>query len=128
MKKFAMAIAATFILASAAVGSAMASQLSDREIVGAIGGKKVVLSTRLGKLPMRYYPDKRVTADGTGSGLGRFFAPKETGRWWVKNDQLCQKWPTWYDGRTFCFVLTRSGPSSLTWVRDDGAKGTAQIF
>ena len=37
--------------------------------------------------------------------MASMFAPKETGRWWVENNQLCQQFPTWYKGRRFCFVI-----------------------
>jgi hypothetical protein len=50
-----------------------------------------------------------VTGDGTALGLGRWLAPKETGRWWVRGDRLCQQWPTWYDGKPSCFQIRMTG-------------------
>ena len=55
------------------------------------------------------------------------FAPKEEGRWWVEDNSLCQKWPSWYRGRQFCFKITSLGEGRISWLRDDGAKGTARI-
>jgi hypothetical protein len=60
--------------------------------------------------------------------MASMFAPKEEGRWWVDGKRLCQKWPSWYQGRTFCFTLNSTGPNKLSWVRNDGAKGTAVII
>jgi hypothetical protein len=101
--------------------------LSGPEIKSTIGGKTVLLKTRWGGFPLRYASGGRVTGDGTALGLARFFAPKETGRWWVQGDQLCQQFPTWYNGRQFCFTLSRTGDASLKWVREDGYSGTATI-
>ena len=106
---------------------ALAKKLSGNEIKGMISGKKVILNTTWGGFPLQYKSSKRVTGDGTGLGLARFFAPKETGRWWVTSNQLCQKFPTWYKGRTFCFELERISGSELRWKREDGYSGTASI-
>ena len=107
--------------------SAHASNLSGKEINRLISGKKVVLQTSYGAFPLRYKSSKRVVGDGTGLGLARFFAPKETGRWWVASNRLCQKFPTWYRGKTFCFTLEKEGSNKLRWKREDGYSGTAII-
>ena len=104
-----------------------AKNLSGNQINRLISGKKVVLQTSFGAFPLRYNASRRVTGDGTGLGLARFFAPKETGKWWVKSNQLCQKFPTWYRGQTLCFSLQKAGTNKLRWRRDDGYSGTAVI-
>ena len=80
-----------------------------------------------GEFPLNYKRSGVVTGDGTALGLGKFFAPKESGRWWVKGENLCQQWPTWYDGKTTCFQIRKTGERSLNWVRDDGRSGKARI-
>jgi hypothetical protein len=50
----------------------------------------------------------------------------DSGKWWVENDQLCQKWTSWMDGKSYCYKLTQNG-SSVQWVRNDGRSGTARI-
>ena len=110
------------------VSFAQASQkLSGSDIKKTISGQKVVLATSYGSFPLRYSASKRVTGDGSELGLAKFFAPKETGKWWVRANKLCQKFPTWYSGRTFCFTLEKTGPSTLKWRRSDGFSGTATI-
>ena len=115
------------IIAVASQSPVLANKLSGNEINSLISGKKVLLQTSWGSFPLRYATSRRVTGDGTALGLARFFAPKETGKWWVKSDQLCQKFPTWYRGKTFCFSLEKAGAKKLRWRRDDGYSGTALI-
>lgn len=116
------------LLLIAPVNSAGADALGEREIKSVIAGQTVLLSTGYGfSLPLHYGRDGNVTGDGTGTMLGRFFAPKETGRWWVENDRLCQQWPSWYEGRTFCFTVRKTGSRTIEWRRDDGYSGTARI-
>ncbi len=107
--------------------TAQASKLSGREINNLIAGKRVMLATRWGSFPLRYRTNKRVTGDGSALGLARFFAPKETGNWWIASNQLCQRFPTWYKGQSFCFSITQTGTNTIRWVRNDGYAGTATI-
>ncbi len=59
--------------------------------------------------------------------MAKMLAPKETGSWWVKGPKLCQKWKSWYDGKTLCFTINKTGKSTISWKRDDGLAGTARI-
>ena len=101
--------------------------MSGAEISNLITDKKVILETSYGKFPLRYRVDKSVTGDGRKTGLARFFAPKETGNWWVRSNSLCQRWPTWYDGKAFCFKVEKISSNKIRWIRDDGYSGTAVI-
>ena len=107
--------------------AAALANMTDAEIVEVVSGKTVRLATRWGSFPLIYRPNKTVSGNGKALGLARFFAPEETGRWFVRNDRLCQQFPTWYDGKTNCFRLRRTGPNSLSWTRDDGYSGTATV-
>ncbi|TCK31517.1 hypothetical protein EV667_1627 [Ancylobacter aquaticus] len=109
-----------------AAAPAVAEPLSGAEIKERIGGELVRLSTPYGvTLPLIYRDDGVVSGDLSGFSVGAMLAPREEGRWWVKDDRLCQKWPTWYDGRTYCFTITSLGPTKIAWTRDDGLSGTA---
>ena len=51
---------------------------------------------------------------------------QDSGKWWVENDQLCQKWRVWMNGEQFCYKLTLNG-ETVQWLRNDGRSGTARI-
>ena len=102
----------TLSLAVIAAGCAaavplMAGELSGPEIRALIGGEKVRLSTPFGiALPLEYRKDGVVLGDVSSFSMAQMLAPREEGRWWTTGTSLCQKWPTWYDGRQFCFKIT----------------------
>ncbi len=106
---------------------AIADDLNGQDIKATIGGKRVVLSSVGFQFPLFYNNNGRVTGDGSAVGLSKFFAPKETGSWWVAGNQLCQKFPTWYKGQTFCFTLQMTDANNLSWKRNDGYSGSAKI-
>ncbi|WP_422370029.1 hypothetical protein [Hoeflea sp.] len=116
------------ICVSAAPVTAAAEQLSGSELKNFVVGKRVYLATPFGgEFPLNYKPSGAVTGDGSALGLGKFMAPKETGRWWVRGDRLCQQWPTWYDGKPSCFRIQKTGDRTLNWERQDGRSGKARI-
>ena len=53
-------------------------------------------------------------------------ADRDTGRWWIKSDQVCQKWEIWLDSRAYCFTLRFEG-RTVHWRRNDGEAGTARL-
>lgn len=109
-------------------GAASAEQLDGPKIKKLIAGETVRLNTPFGiALPLRYRADGVVVGDVSGISAARMFAPKEEGRWWIEDNSLCQKWPSWYKGRQFCFKITSLGERRISWLRDDGARGTARI-
>jgi hypothetical protein len=125
----AVLAAALLVGAGGSIAPAQArAQLSEREILKTVAGKRIYLKTPLGgEFPLYYRADGRVDGSGDAVGLGRFMQPKDEGRWWVKGNRLCQKWQTWYDGKRFCFTLSKGEGASLYWMRDDGLEGRARI-
>lgn len=115
------------VICGVATAPSLAADLKGQDIKSAISGKRVVLSSVGFEFPLFYNNNGRVTGDGSAVGLSKFFAPKETGSWWVADNQLCQKFPTWYKGQTYCFTLQMTGPNKLSWQRNDGYTGSAKI-
>ncbi len=127
MKTAPIILVSLVMLAAPLMQTAHATTLSNSEIVEAVSDKTIRLASRWGSFPLYYNPNKQVTGNGKSLGLARFAAPKETGRWRVTGGRLCQKFPTWLDGRENCFTLERDGSDKLKWLRQDGASGTATV-
>ena len=126
MRLTVLAILAAAFVAQPAAASAEA--LDGDAIRSLISDRRVYLSTPYGiELPLDYASNGAVSGDVSGFSLASMFAPRETGQWWVRDNRLCQKWPSWYDGKTACFSLSKASGGRLAWVRDDGLKGTARI-
>jgi hypothetical protein len=127
MKKTgAILLAATLALpATAALG---AEQLAGDALRQAISGKTVYLNISGFELPIRYASNGRMTGKmGTvAASFSRGDGASDSGKWWVADDQLCQKWTSWMNGKEYCYKLTRQG-AAVRWVRNDGRSGTARI-
>lgn len=108
--------------------AAAAQELSGTEIKKRVSGERVYLSTPFGvELPLTYKASGQVIADVSGFSAASMFAPRETGRWWIEGNRLCQKWPTWRKGRQYCFTIKQTGENRISWLRNDGKTGTARI-
>ena len=102
--------------------------LSGEELRQAISGKTVYLNVSGFELPIVYSANGRMkgTMGTVAASFSRGDGSSDTGKWWVGKDQLCQRWSSWMDGKTYCYKLTRNG-STVRWVRNDGHSGTARI-
>ncbi|WP_246659344.1 hypothetical protein [Rhizobium sp. FY34] len=111
------------------VNSAAAEQsFTASDIQKLIVGKRIYLAAPLGgEFPLNYRRSGVVDGSGEAVGLGRLAKPNDTGKWWIKNDRLCQQFTTWYKGAPMCFELIRTGETTLKWIRDNGQTGTARI-
>lgn len=122
-------LAAGLLGLSAGAGAAEESgTLSGPEVRALISGEVVKLDTPFGlSLPLYYRADGTVKGDISGFSMAGMLAPREDGRWWIDGNRMCQKWPSWYDGKTACFTIRKLGPGRIGWLRDDGTAGTAQM-
>ena len=118
----------SFAVLAVAPASASAEVLSGAALKSFVSGKRIYLAVPLGgEIPLTYRKNGRVDGTGEAAGLGKYMTPKDSGRWWVSGDRLCQKWQEWYDGRTFCFTVAKISDSRIRWVRDDGKSGVARV-
>ena len=127
MKIGALIGAASLALVATAL-QAEPSQLSGDELRQAISGKTVYLNVSGFELPISYAANGRMTGKMSmaAASFSRGDGAQDRGKWWVADDQLCQQWTSWMDGKTYCYRLTREG-STVRWVRNDGRSGTARI-
>ena len=126
--RFALAGVVTALAVFAMAPSASAEALSGAALKSFVSGKRIYLAVPLGgEIPLTYRRNGQVDGSGEAAGLGKYMTPKDKGRWWVSGNKLCQKWQEWYDGRTFCFTVTKLSDSRIRWVRDDGKSGTARV-
>jgi hypothetical protein len=114
-------------------GSALANEnttiLAGNKLREAVSGKTVYLMTSIGaEIPIRYRANGTMHGASTASlaALAGESVSKDTGRWWIVREQLCQQWKNWSDQRSHCYKLRTAG-SSVQWRRNDGKTGTARI-
>ncbi|MEO0543843.1 MAG: hypothetical protein AAFY99_08495 [Pseudomonadota bacterium] len=118
----------SLLISVSAPTTAASETLSGDVLKSFVNGKRVYLRVPLGgEFPLYYQTNGQVTGDGTALGLGRYLAPKETGRWFVRGSKLCQQFPTWYKGEVSCFRIYKTGETTLRWTRDDGYSGRARV-
>jgi hypothetical protein len=124
----ALFLAAAIALPFTAALAAEPTKLAGDELRKAVSGKTVYLNVSGFELPIRYAANGRMTGKmGTvAASFSRGDGSSDSGKWWVADDQLCQKWMSWMEGKQYCYKLTRQG-ASVRWVRDDGRSGTARI-
>jgi hypothetical protein len=127
MKIGALIIAAGFAL-PALPATAEPISLAGDELRQAISGKTVYLNVSGFELPIKYSPNGRMsgTIGAVTASFSQGDGSSDRGKWWVENDQLCQKWTSWMDGQSYCYRLTRDG-NIVQWTSNDGRSGTARI-
>ncbi|MGH6734516.1 MAG: hypothetical protein ACRECX_00335 [Methyloceanibacter sp.] len=128
MKIGALLLAAGLALPATAAFGAEPASLAGDELRKAISGKTVYLNISGFELPIRYASNGRMSGKmGTvAASFSKGDGASNSGKWWVADDQLCQKWTSWMDGKQYCYRLTRQG-AAVRWVRNDGRSGTARI-
>jgi hypothetical protein len=108
--------------------TALAEAMSGNDIRSDIIGRTIYIATPLGgELPLNYHSSGQVDGSGRALGFAAFGKPADTGKWWIKDDRLCQQFETWYKGAPNCYRLERTAPDRIRWTRDNGQKGLARI-
>ncbi len=128
MLKQILLAAAFSVLALAAALAAEPASLSGDELRKVVSGKTVYLTISGFELPIRYSPSGSMEGSMgvVAASLARGDGASDRGKWWISGNQLCQRWTSWMEGKSYCYTLTRQG-NSVRWLRDDGRSGTARI-
>ncbi|MGB2932177.1 MAG: hypothetical protein WBE08_11690 [Methyloceanibacter sp.] len=127
MKIGAFVLAAGLAL-PALPAAAESVSLAGDELRQAVSGKTVFLNISGFELPIRYSSNGRMKGSmgAVAASFSRGDGASDSGKWWVADDQLCQRWSSWMDGKSYCYKLTQNG-TKVQWVRNDGHAGTARI-
>lgn len=128
MKRILLIAALSGLTVSAAM-AASTGKMNSQELRKALSGKTIYLNQSGIVLPIAYRSNGTMSGRlkiSTAALVGSGTSPKDSGRWWIAKDQLCQKWKSWQSGKSYCYKLTRNG-QNVVWVRDDGRRGTARI-
>jgi hypothetical protein len=127
MKARAILFAAAVSLPSVAA-SGDPPFLAGNALRNAVSGKTVYLHISGFELPIRYSASGRMSGKmGTmAAALSSGDGASDSGRWWIENNLLCQRWSSWMEGKSYCYKFTLKG-KSVRWVRNDGRSGTARI-
>jgi hypothetical protein len=128
MLKSALTTAAVVSTLAFGAVAAKAESLTGDALRNAVVGKTVFLKISGFELPIQYSSSGTMKGSlGTiAAAFSRGDGSSDRGKWWIAEDQLCQKWNTWMEGQTYCYKLSRNG-SQVQWVRNDGRSGTARI-
>jgi hypothetical protein len=126
--KFGAWVVAAGLALPATASVAEPAQLAGDELRQAVSGKTVYLNISGFELPINYAANGRMSGkmSTVAASFSRGDGAQDRGKWWVANDQLCQQWTSWMDGKAYCYRLTRDG-ATVRWVRNDGRSGTARI-
>ena len=129
MKVGALVLAAGLVLPATANSRRRGWRAHRRQLRKTVSGKTVFLIISGFELPINYSANGRMTGkmSTAAASLSRGDGSSDSGKWWVENDQLCQKWTAWMDGKTYCYKLTQQGKTTVRWVRNDGRSGTARL-
>jgi hypothetical protein len=105
-----------------------ATSLTEDQLRQAIIGKTIYLNVSGFELPIRYKANGRMTGSmgAVAATFSRGDGSRDSGRWWIEANQLCQRWTSWMDGQSYCYKITRQG-KIINWLRNDGISGTARI-
>jgi hypothetical protein len=105
-----------------------ATSLTEDQLRQAIIGKTIYLNVSGFELPIRYKANGRMS--GSMGAVAATFSQgdgsRDSGRWWIEANQLCQRWTSWMEGQPHCYKITRHG-NLINWLRNDGVSGTARI-
>jgi hypothetical protein len=83
------------------------TSLTEDQLRQAIVGKTVYLNVSGFELPIRYKANGRMTGNmgAVAATFSQGDGSRDSGRWWIDTNQLCQRWTSWMDGQS---TITKS--------------------
>jgi hypothetical protein len=104
------------------------TSLTEDQLRRAIVGKTVYLNVSGFELPIRYKANGRMTGNmgAVAATFSQGDGSRDSGRWWIDTNQICQRWTSWMDGQIHCYKISRKD-DVIEWFREDGVSGTARI-
>jgi hypothetical protein len=93
--------------------------LTEKELRQAIVNKTVYLNVSGFELPIRYKPNGRMTGNMgvVAATFSQGDGSRDSGRWWIDANQLCQRWTSWMDGQIHCYKISRQGNVIIGFAR-----------
>jgi hypothetical protein len=108
---------------------AKSGPLAGEELRKTFSGRTFRISTPVGTFAVSFQPNGTM-AGTSGTQLasmdGASDDERDTGKWQVRGDQLCQQWRSWLNGETVCVRISRSG-ETFYWRSADGYSGEAKL-
>lgn len=129
IQRVCLRIAAVCAGTLVSVSQAYAQQQTALDAIGLVEtftDVTVSFKTPLGvDLPVRFHGDRSLS--GNSGRIARHLGSEsDGGRWWTEGSQLCQKWNVWFDSKTTCVIIFRSG-DQIVWQGHNGRTGLGQI-
>ena len=113
--------AALALGASPSETAAAEASLAGNVLRNTVSGKTVYLKISGFELPIRYSPNGSMAGSMgvVAASLAQGDSASDRGKWWISGNQLCQRWTSWMDGKSYCYTLTRQGRSVSGTARID---------
>ena len=127
-KNLALLAAAAVAILGATGSPAEAGRLAGDDVRDTIGGRTVVMQAMGASMPIAYRSNGTMSGSMQGyvAAMAGESKSRDSGKWWIKGSQLCQRWNNWLGGKTYCFSLQQRG-ATIHWTSTSGHRGTARV-
>ena len=110
------------LTATLTITAPVRAELAGDQITAALSGQSIRGTGPSGPYRVTFHPDG--TVQGV-AGLNDEF--QDSGTWWVKDNSLCRRYETWFEGKTGCYQIRIEGRVIL-WLIDGIVVSKDQIL